>query len=286
MIGPVVDAHHHVWDLAVRDQEWITGSAMAPIRRSFDLAQLRPQAEAAGVVATVVVATQAVSDETPELLALADTDPLVAGVVGWVDLTAPSVADDLARLREAPGGRWLRGVRHLVQAEPDPEWLCRPDVVRGLRAVAAAGLVYDLLTVPHQLPAAIRAAREVPGGRFVLDHCSKPPAAAGRLEPWATDLRTLAAEPNVTCKLSGLVTEADWARWTVTDLVPYADVVLDAFGAGRVMFGSDWPVCLLAAGYAQVVDVARQLLAGASDTERHQVLAGTATAVYGPFAAG
>jgi L-fuconolactonase len=279
--SPIVDAHHHVWDLAVRDQDWITGPAMARIHRTFSVDDLRLDAGSAGVGATVVVQTLVTPDETPELLALAAADPLVGAVVGWADLTAPSVADDLARLREAPGGQWLRGVRHQVQGEPDAAWLTRPEVLRGLRAVAGAGLVYELLTRPHQLPAAVRAVRAVPDGRFVLDHCSKPPIASGVLEPWATAVRELAAEPNVTCKLSGLVTEADHARWAPADLAPYAEVVLGAFGAERVMFGSDWPVCLLAASYAEVVDAARRLIDGCSAAERQHVLAGTATIVYG-----
>jgi L-fuconolactonase len=281
---PLIDAHHHLWDLAVRDQDWIVGPRMAPIRRSFGPEDLRQVATAAGVVATVVVQTLPTPDETPELLALADADPLIGAVVGWVDLTAPSVADDLARLREGPGGAWLRGVRHGVQDEPDPDWLTRPDVLRGLRAVADAGLAYDLLTVPHQLPAALRAVRAVPAGRFVLDHCSKPPIASGALRPWADDVRALAAEPNVTCKLSGLVTEAvgpNRPDWTVEDLVPYADVVLAAFGPDRVMFGSDWPVCLLAGSYAEVVAAAVRLVTGCTEAECRRVLAGTAASVYG-----
>jgi L-fuconolactonase len=276
-----VDAHHHVWDLAVRDQDWITGTAMAPIRRSFGVDDLRPEAAATGVVATVLVQTVVGPDETPELLALADAEPLVAAVVGWADLTSPALADDLARLREGPGGRRLRGVRHQVQHEPDPAWLTRPDVVRGLRTVADAGLVYELLVLPHQLPAAVAAVRAVPGGRFVLDHCAKPPVASGPIGPWAADVRALAAAGDVVCKLSGLVTEARWDGWSVDDLRPYADVVLDAFGADRVAAGSDWPVCLLAAGYAQVWDAVDALVEGCSAAERRAVLRGTAVRTYG-----
>jgi L-fuconolactonase len=276
----VIDAHHHVWDLAVRDQPWIAGDELAPLRRSFGLSELQGQLADNGVERTVVVQTITVPEETPELLALAAENGTVAGVVGWVDLTAPGVGDRLAELRGGLGGDRLVGIRHQVQEEPDPEWLCRDDVRRGLRAVAAAGLAYDLLTLPHQLPAAVATAREVPDARFVLDHLSKPPIAAGELEPWATRIRELAAEPNVSCKLSGMVTEADWSGWTVDDLRPYADVVLDAFGPDRVMFGSDWPVCTLAATYADVVAAARALTAGLSDGERAAVFGGTARAAY------
>ncbi|GAA4891266.1 amidohydrolase family protein [Streptomyces coeruleoprunus] len=280
--GPdLVDAHHHVWDLAVRDQDWITGPGLAPLRRTFTLDDLAPHARAARVAATVLVQTVTVPDETPELLALADRDPLVAAVVGWTDLTAPGVADALAALRARPGGHRLAGIRHQVQDEPDPAWLLRPDVRRGLAAVAAEGLVYDLVVRPHQLPAAARAAALLPQLTFVLDHLGKPPVADGALEPWAGHVRALAALPNTVCKLSGLVTEADRHTWTPASLAPYADTVLDAFGPGRLMFGSDWPVCLLAASYADVVDTARRLTDGLSRDERDAVFAGTATRVYG-----
>nr|WP_189929800.1 amidohydrolase family protein [Streptomyces sulfonofaciens] len=277
----IVDAHHHVWDLSVRDQDWITGPAMAPIRRNFTVDDLAPEARAAGVTAGVLVQTVTAAAETPEFLALADGSDLVAGVVGWTDLTRPDAEESLAALRALPGGRHLVGIRHQVQGENDPQWLLRPDVRRGLAAVADAGLVYDLVVLPHQLPACARAAAELPGLTFVLDHLGKPPIAGGALEPWATGVRALAALPNTVCKLSGMVTEADWASWTTQDLRPYAETVLDAFGPGRVMFGSDWPVCTLAAGYGQVVDTARQLTAGLDDGERAQVFAGTATRVYG-----
>ncbi|MCW2902878.1 MAG: amidohydrolase [Streptosporangiaceae bacterium] len=278
---PVVDAHHHVWDLSVRDQEWIAGEAMAPLRRNFCLADLRRETAASGVHATILVQTVTVAEETPEFLALAASDHLVAGVVGWVDLTGPDVARRLAELRSLPGGDRLVGVRHQVQAEPDPDWLCRADVLRGLGALTDAHLTYDLLTLPHQLPAALRAATALPELTFVVDHLSKPPIATGELEPWADRLRALARCPNVVCKLSGMVTEANWHSWKVADLRPYADVVLEAFGPERVMFGSDWPVCLLAGSYGQVVEAARTLTAGLSAAERAAVFGGTAARVYG-----
>ncbi|MEU8509114.1 amidohydrolase family protein [Streptomyces brevispora] len=281
-VGPrIVDAHHHVWDLAVRDQEWITGEELAPLRRDFTLDDLEPETRANGVSATVLVQTVTVPEETPELLALADGSDLVAGVVGWSDLTAPDIADTLAALRELPGGDRLVSLRHQVQGEPDPEWLLRADVLRGLAAVADAGLVYDLVVRPHQLPAAARAAALLPGLTFVLDHAGKPPVATGQLHPWADDLRALAALPNTVCKLSGLVTEADVHTWTVDGLRPYADTVIDAFGPSRLMFGSDWPVCRLAATYTEVVEAARTLVDGLGHDERNAVLATTAERVYG-----
>ncbi|MGW3063032.1 amidohydrolase family protein [Streptomyces sp. NPDC001130] len=273
-----VDAHHHLWDLSVRDQDWIPEDS--PLRRDFSLADLEPEARAAGVTRTVLVQTVTVPEETPELLALADTHDLIAGVVGWTDLTRPDIADELDRLRELPGGSRLKGIRHQVQSEPDPEWLLRPDVRRGLTALADAGLVYDLVVLPHQLPACAQAAEALPGLTFVLDHLGKPPIASGAREPWASALRALAARPNTVAKLSGLLTEADPVSRATADLRPYAETALAAFGPGRLMFGSDWPVCTLAAAYAEVLDVTRELTAGLSAAERTAVHEGTATRVY------
>lgn len=273
----IIDAHHHLWDLSVRDQEWITPE-MSVIRRDFSPADLAPEAAAAGVDATVVVQTVTVAQETPELLSEAAGSGLVAGVVGWTDLTAPDVGDTLVRLRS---GGPLVGIRHQVQGEPDPRWLVRPEVLRGLRAVAAAGLVYDLVVLPHQLPAAVEAAAAVPDLLFVLDHLGKPPIASGEVEPWAGAVRELAALPNTVCKLSGMVTEADWQSWTVDSLRPFAQTVLDAFGPDRLLFGSDWPVCLLAASYRQVLGTANELIAALSEDERSAVLGQNAARVYG-----
>ena len=265
----------------MRDQDWITGPALAPLRRDFLLEDYEPLAKAHGISASVVVQTVTVPGETPELLTLAAGCDLIAGVVGWTDLTAPDVADRIAALTEHPGGEMLVSLRHQVQNEPDPNWLTRPDVLHGLAAVARVGLVYDLVITVGQLAAAARAAAAVPDLTFVLDHLGKPLIASGRIELWAADLRRLAARPNTVAKLSGLVTEADWHRWKVADLRPYADVALDAFGPARLMFGSDWPVCTLAAGYPDVLAAARDLTAGLSPAEREAVFAGTATSVYG-----
>ncbi|HEY2790946.1 MAG TPA: amidohydrolase family protein [Micromonosporaceae bacterium] len=273
----MIDAHHHVWDLSVRDQPWLADEELAPIRRTFGLDDLRPSAAAAGVTGTVMVQTVTVPEETPEMLAL--TDPLVVGVVGWTELTAPGIADELARLRALPGGERLVGIRHQVQEEPDPDYLRRPDVLRGLRALAAAGLAYDLIVRPHQIPAATYAAALVPELRFVLDHAGKPLIAEGITEPWADDIRALAALPNASCKLSGLVTEAAPGAGPEA-LAPYVDVMLDAFTPDRLMFGSDWPVSLLMLPYGDVVRLSRELVAQLSDSEQAAIFGGTATRIY------
>ncbi len=274
-----VDAHHHIWDLSVREQSWMVGPELDPIRRNFSVDDLAPQAAAADITATVLVQTVGLVDETVEFLEVAASNDLVAGVVGWVDLTAPDVADALAGLLARPDGSYLKGIRHQVHDEPDVNWLLREDVQRGLAAVADAGLVYDLLTKQPHLPAAIQTARALPDLTFVVDHISKP-VIGEPLDPWATDLRQLAALPNVTCKLSGMVTEASWTDWRPSDLQPYADVVLDAFGPTRVMFGSDWPVCLLAATYPDVVETAETLTATLTPSDREAVFSTTATRTY------
>jgi L-fuconolactonase len=272
-----IDAHHHVWDLDVRDQPWTAG--LPALRRSFDIDDLAPDLAAADIDATVVVQTITTPDETPELLAMAAASPLIAGVVGWVDLEARDIAHQIAVLRELPGGGALVGIRHQVQGEPDPDWLTRPSVLRGLSAVATAGLSYDLLVTPGQLPAAIGAAGRVPGLRFILDHAGKPRIARGELEQWSALIASLAALPNVAAKLSGLATEAS-APWSVSQLQPYADVLLTSFGASRIMFGSDWPVSLLAAPYSETVAAAEHLLRGASDSDREAVFGATALEWY------
>lgn len=274
-----VDAHHHIWDLSVREQTWMVGPELDPVRRNFSIDDLAPLAAAADVTSSVLVQTVGVPEETPEFLAVAASNDLVAGVVGWVDLTAAGVADSLAGLKDRADGEWLKGIRHQVHDEEDPRWLCRSDVRAGLGAVAEAGLVYDLLTKTPHLPAAVETVQALPELSFVVDHISKP-VIGGDLEPWASGLRELAAFPNVSCKLSGMVTEASWTDWKVSDLKPYVDVVLDAFGPDRVMFGSDWPVCLLAATYSEVMQAAVELTAALSGPERDAVFGNTARHVY------
>ncbi len=275
-----VDAHHHVWDITTRRQPWMSAPGCEPMARTFSASEHAVLAQAAGVDASVVV--QCVSDEaeTCELLEIARADPVIAAVVGWVDLTAADIADRLGALLAAPGGECLRGIRHQVHDEADPDWLRRPDVLRGIRAVGAAGLLYELLVKTPQLPAAIVAVGELPEVQFVVDHAAKPPIAAGAREPWSSLLTSLATHSNVTCKLSGLTTEATWQSWTDDDLRPWATVVLDAFGPGRVMAGSDWPVCTLAATYEASLGVADRLSRHLSSAEREAVLDGTARSTY------
>jgi L-fuconolactonase len=275
-----VDAHHHIWDITTRVQPWMSAPGYEPMARSFTAADHAVLAHAAGVDASVVVQCVGEEAETLELLAVADVDPVIGAVVGWVDLTAPDVVDRIAALREAPGGHRLRGIRHQVHDEPDPDWLRRPDVQRGIRAVGAAGLAYDLLLKPPQMTAAIATVAELDDVPFVVDHAAKPPIASGEREPWASLLHALAEHEHVTCKLSGLTTEASWRSWMLDDLQPYVDVVLESFGPERVMAGSDWPVCTLATTYDAALRLADRFTDHLSPAERAAVLAGTARRVY------
>jgi L-fuconolactonase len=248
---------------------------VAALRRRFAPADLEPLLREHGVTGTVLVQARASLDETAALLATGEQAPFVLGVVGWIDVTADGAGETLAGFA---GG--LVGIRHQVHDEADPRWLLRDDVQRGLAAVGAAGLAYDLLVRTRELPAALETARRRPELRLVLDHMAKPPLTSGELGAWAEGVEALSRLPNVTCKLSGLVTEAS-PGWRADELVSCLRRALDWFGAERCMFGSDWPVCLLAAGYGQVLGLVTAALDGASADERTAVLGGTATAVYG-----
>jgi L-fuconolactonase len=280
----LVDAHHHVWDLHVRPQPWLDEPGHEPIRRNFGTDDLRSAATRtiAGrpLTRTVVVQCIASLPETRDLLALAGGDALIGAVVGWADLTSPAIGEVLDDLMAGPAGRCLRAVRHVVQGESNPRWFQRPDVERGLRAVEERGLGYDVLIRSHQLPQAIRLAERFPELPLVLDHAGKPPIARRELTDWAQQLRTLARHSQVRCKVSGLVTEADHEKWTVDDIRPVWDVLLSAFGPDRLMFGSDWPVCVLAGGWNRWAATVEELLDGCSDSEIHAVLTGTATTFY------
>jgi len=269
-----VDSHVHVWDLAARDQPWT--ASLDPLRRSFSLSDLAPSLEAYGIDGVVLVQTVCVAEETPELLTLAARDARVAGVVGWVDLRRPGVAEQLAALRAAPGGERLVGIRHQVQDEEDPRWLCRSDVRRGLRAVADARLVYELVVRPPQLEGVLETVAALPQLRFVLDHGAKPDLSVRPAARWRSQMSALGSHPNAVAKLSGLTSAAP-PRWTVSSLRPFAETLIEAFGPQRLMFGSDWPVCLLGGGYDVTVQAAEQWVREG----REFVFGDTAQRVYG-----
>jgi len=272
-----IDAHHHVWELVPQTPHWTRD--IPTLHRTYTIEDLRPALRAHRIDATVLVQTVPVEAETRELLRLAAAEPLVGAVVGWVELTAPDVADRLARLREQPGGGALAGVRHGVQDEADPDWLLRPGVRRGLAAVGAAGLVHDLLVRPDQLAAAVRTVAESPGVRFVLDHAGNPEIRPEAFGPWAEQMAALARCPNVAVKLSGLVTRS--SPWSTAALRRYTDTLVQTLGPDRLMFGSDWPVCLLAAGYDQVIGAVEELTGQLEPPQRDSVFGATAARWYG-----
>lgn len=247
--------------------------------RCYTPDDLRPLLVEAGVDATLLVQTWASLAETWAFLELAAQTDFIAGVVGWVDLTYPLVADTLASLHSSPNGRYLVGVRHRVDQETDSTWLLRTDVQHGLAAVQDAGLTFDLAVGPRELPAALETVCQWPHLRFVIDHCARPPIAAGALTDWVQRLALFGEQGNVWCKLSGLVTEAD-SDWQAADLVPVVAQVLAIFGEDRVVFGSDWPVCLRAAGYAEVKEALEEALGDRHVTAWAKIFGGNAQAAY------
>jgi len=276
----IVDSHQHFWDLERFEYPWMTDDLRA-IRRNFGPQDLEPVLSERRVDRTVVVQAISSVDESRYLLQIAAESDFVAGVVGWVELADPGVGGVVANLRNGEGGRYLVGIRHQVHDEADPAWLLREDVQRGLEELAAAGLAYDLLVRARELPAALQTARAHSDLRFVIDHAAKPRISEGEVDTWARALEPFAGLDNVYCKLSGLVTEADWTAWKPDDLVPYVQRILDWFGEDRLMFGSDWPVCLLAASYGDVMDALDGALGELGSRARAKIYGENAVAFYG-----
>jgi L-fuconolactonase len=272
-----IDAHQHFWQYNPIEHAWMT-EEMAAIRRDFLPGDLKPLLDRLGFDGCLAVQVRQNLEETRWLLEVAKQHDFVRGVVGWVDLRSPELP---AQLREFAGQEKLVGVRHIVQDEPDDDFMLRDDFRRGVRQLKNSDLAYDVLIYPRQLPAAIRLVEEFPDQRFVLDHIAKPPIADGTMEPWATGLRRLAKAPNLQCKLSGMVTEARWGRWQPGDFRPYLDVVFEAFGPGRLMIGSDWPVCTLSASYESAMGIVLDYIAQLSAAEQDGILGGNCARFYG-----
>lgn len=273
---PAIDAHHHLWRYSAAEYDWIT-EEMRPLQRDFLPGDLRREMAGAGVRATVAVQARQSAQETEALLHFAAEHPWIAGVVGWAELAAEDFPAQLERLLREPK---LKGLRHVLQSEPDPAFALRRDFERGLSAMKGSGLVYDILIYAPQLPMAAELADRHPEQAFVLDHLGKPRIAAGEISPWREELRELARRPNVWCKVSGMVTEADWQRWTPEGLRPYLDAALEAFGPRRLLAGSDWPVCTLAASYSRWWQVLREWAAALSASEQEAIFARNAAEVY------
>jgi L-fuconolactonase len=276
----VIDAHHHFWDSSRYSYPWMQGDALDPIRRPFGPEDLRGELRRVGVTGTVLVQTVSDTAETREFLQVAAATDYVQGVIGWVDLTSPNVGDDLDTLLGGAGGAWLVGIRHQVHDEPDPDWLCRDDVRRGLAAVQTRGLAYDILVRARELPAATKTVQALPDLQFVLDHIAKPRIVDGRDDLWTQRMPALAALPNVSVKLSGMITEAKWESWTASDLRPFVRSVVDWFTLDKVMFGSDWPVCLLAASYESMLAGLDDALGRLSAADKSRVYRDNARRAY------
>jgi len=271
-----IDAHQHFWQYDPTEHTWMTDE-MAAIRRDFLPPDLKPLLDRVGFDGGIAVQARQSLEETRWLLELAARCEFIRGVVGWVDLRSPGLP---SRLAELAGQEKLVGVRHIVQDEPDNEFMLREDFRRGIAHLEEFDLAYDVLIYPRQLGAAIRLVEDFPRQRFVLDHIAKPPIAEGKREPWATGLCQLAQSPNLYCKLSGMVTEARWKAWQADDFRPYLDVVFEAFGAERLMIGSDWPVCTLSASYEAAMGIVLDYVAQLPPAEQNGILGGNCERFY------
>lgn len=275
-----IDAHQHFWRYTPQTHAWIDGS-MAVLKRDFLPDDLAPILDANGIDGCIAVQAEQSVAETEWLLSLAAQHPFIRGVVGWVDLCAEDVRDQLSALS---ANRLLRGVRHIVQSEPDDRFMLRPDFMRGIAALTEFGLTYDILVFARQLPAAIDLVAAFPEQRFVLDHIGKPDIRNGEIDAWGRGIAALSRHRNAWCKLSGIVTEAEWSSWAPADLAPYIATVFDWFAPDRIMFGSDWPVCTLAAPYDAVARIAADAIAHLPQAQQDAILGGNAAEFYGLIA--
>lgn len=272
-----IDSHQHFWQYDAARDGWITDE-MAVLKHDFLPEELIARMQGSGIDRCIAVQVDQSETETHFLLKLAESHPEIAGVVGWVNLAAENATH---RLEYFSHFEKLVGFRHIVQAEPDDRFMLREDFLRGIKALLRYNFTYDILIYARHLPVAAEFVRKFPSQKFVIDHLAKPRIKNKEVDGWARDIRAIAAHPNVYCKVSGMVTEADWKHWSEADLKPYLDVVFEGFGADRVMFGSDWPVCLLAASYAQVKDVVEHYIQGLSVSEKEKIFGLNAMRFYG-----
>ena len=275
-----IDSHHHIWDLNVRPQSWMKGDEVKPISRTILMDELEPELEKSNIDYTVIVQTVENPDETPEFLNLSLSHPKICAVVGWLDLESDDVIPQLEKYLSHPGGKNLVSIRDMAQDKADPNWLMRDDVIKNIHRIADAGLTFDILTRPPQLAAAVEMVKRSPNNTFVLDHISKPYIGKGEMQPWADQITEMASHENVSVKVSGLFTEANWDNWSNQSFKPYLDHILNTFTPSRMMFGSDWPVCLLAATYSQTVDLMEEFTKEFSKTEQESFWSGTVKRSY------
>ena len=272
-----IDSHQHFWKYSAAEYPWIS-NAMSRLRRDFLPVDLQNELKKNRLDGSIVVQARQTIEETKWLLALSEQFPFIKGVVGWADVRADNIEDQLAELAEHPK---FVGVRHVLQDEADDRFMLRPDFMRGIEKLGRFGLTYDLLLFPRHLSNATKLVRKFPDQKFVLDHISKPSIKDGTLEPWTREIKNFSKSPNVYCKLSGMVTEARWTQWREADFRPYVDVVFEAFGEDRLMFGSDWPVCLVSASYQQVIGIVQHYFSKRSAGMHAKIFGGNAVAFYG-----
>ncbi len=272
-----IDSHQHFWHYNPNEHVWMTDE-MKLLKHDYLPEDLKPRLDRAGIHGTVAVQARQSLQETDWLLELADQHDFIKGVVGWVDLRSPQVREQLRGYARRPK---LRGVRHVVHDEPDDRFMLLPEFLRGLALLEEFNLTYDLLLFPKHLPVATEVVAQFPRQRFVLDHIAKPLIKTQAFGPWDQDLRAMARFDNVWCKVSGMVTEAAWGQWKLADFKRYLDVVFDCFGPERLMFGSDWPVCTLAAQYAEVVLIVQDYIRGLSVEAQDRIFGGNAVEFYG-----
>ena len=275
-----IDSHHHIWDLSVRPQSWMKGDEVKPISRTILMDELEPELEKSNIDYTVIVQTVENPAETPEFLDLSLTHPKICAVVGWLDLESKDVIPQLEKYLAHPGGKNLVSIRDMAQDKADPNWLMRDDVIKNIHRIADAGLTFDILTRPPQLAAAVEMVKRCPNNTFVLDHISKPYMGKGEMQPWADQISEMASYENVSVKVSGLFTEANWDSWNNQTFKPYLDHILNSFTPSRMMFGSDWPVCLLAATYSQTIDLMEEFTKEFSKAEQESFWSGTVKRSY------
>lgn len=272
----IIDTHHHFWNYNPVDFDWIDDE-MASIRKSFLPQNLKTVISEADVQGVVSVQARQCLEETDWLLKMAEEHDFIKGIVGWLPLAAENVKE---LLEHYSGNPWLKGVRHVVQGEPDPAFILGKDFNCGISQLKNYGLVYDILILEHQLPNTIRFVDQHPEQQFVVDHIAKPKIKKNETEPWARNLKELARRDNVSCKISGMVTEAEYKRWTREQLQPYLDVVMEVFGPSRLMYGSDWPVCLVATSYSVWLNLVKDVLSDLSPDEQEQIFYQNAVKAY------
>ena len=276
-----IDSHHHLWDLSVRPQTWMVGDNMDPVRRNFDVSDLREAISGTDIEKTILVHATTTHEETYEMLELAEKDSLIIGVVGWLQIDSPNAIAECEKYLAARGGSYLKGIRDVAQDLPDSNYLAKPQSIATVQELGKMGLVYEILTKTPELQAGIDLVRACPDVQFVLDHISKPYISRQELEPWKSLISELARFENVSCKISGMVTEANWNVWETSDFVPYVDHVIESFTPQRIMFGSDWPVALLATErYSDVVRLAESVTSQLSESEKRSFWGAHATQKY------